>query len=39
MLPEPYGIDRKSWVDNSTTPVPASVRRQEGYIARIQPLE
>jgi streptogramin lyase len=39
MLPEPYGIDRKSWVDNSTTPVSVWYVDQEGYIARIQPLE
>jgi hypothetical protein len=39
MLPEPYGIDRKSWVDNSTTPVSIWYVDQEGYIARIQPLE
>jgi hypothetical protein len=39
VLPEPYGIDRKSWVDNSTTPVSIWYVDQEGYIARIQPLE
>jgi hypothetical protein len=39
MLPEPYGIDRKSWVDNSTDPVSVWYVDQEGYIARLQPLE
>ena len=39
VLPEPYGIDRKSWVDNSTDPVSVWYVDQEGYIARIQPLE
>ena len=39
VLPEPYGIDRKSWIDNSTDPVSVWYVDQEGYIARIQPLE
>jgi streptogramin lyase len=39
VLPEPYGIDRESWVDNSTDPVTVWYVDQEGYIVRIQPLE
>ena len=39
MLPEPYGIDRKSWIDNSTNPVTVWYVDHEGYIVRIQPLD
>ncbi|MEA2936638.1 MAG: hypothetical protein QOC56_142 [Alphaproteobacteria bacterium] len=39
VLPEPYGIDRQSWVDNSTTPVTVWYTDHEGWIVRIQPLE
>src|SRR5499426_955611 len=39
VLPEPYGLDRQSWVDNSTDPVTVWYTDHEGYIVRIQPLE
>ena len=39
MLPEPYGFDRESWIDNSTDPVSVWYTDHDGYIARIQPLE
>jgi streptogramin lyase len=39
VLPEPYGIDRQSWIDNSTDPVTVWYVDHEGFIARIQPLE
>jgi virginiamycin B lyase len=39
VLPEPYGIDRESWIDNSTNPVTVWYVDHEGYIVRIQPLE
>jgi virginiamycin B lyase len=39
VLPEPYGIDRQSWIDNSTDPVTVWYVDHEGFIVRIQPLE
>ena len=39
VLPEPYGIDRESWIDNSTDPVTVWYVDHEGWITRIQPLE
>ena len=39
VLPEPYGHDRESWIDNSTDPVTVWYVDHEGYIVRIQPLE
>ena len=39
VLPEPYGLDRQSWIDNSTNPVTVWYTDHEGYIVRIQPLE
>lgn len=39
VLPEPYGLDRQSWIDNSTDPVTVWYTDHEGYIVRIQPLE
>jgi virginiamycin B lyase len=37
VLPEPYGIDRESWIDNSTSPVTVWYVDHEGYLVRIQP--
>ena len=39
VLPEPYGIDRETWIDNSTNPVTVWYVDHEGWIVRIQPLE
>jgi streptogramin lyase len=39
LLPEPYGIDRESWIDNSTDPVTVWYVDHDGWIVRIQPLE
>ncbi|HEY5066560.1 MAG TPA: hypothetical protein VIJ04_17270, partial [Xanthobacteraceae bacterium] len=39
VLPEPYGIDRESWIDNSTNPVTVWYVDHEGWITRIQPLD
>jgi len=39
VLPEPYGIDRETWIDNSTTPVTVWYVDQEGFMVRIQPLD
>jgi len=39
VLPEPYGHDRESWIDNSTDPVTVWYVDHEGYIVRLQPLD
>jgi virginiamycin B lyase len=39
VLPEPYGHDRESWIDNSTDPVTVWYVDHDGWIVRIQPLE
>jgi streptogramin lyase len=39
MLPEPYSHNRRTWIDNSTTPVTVWYVDHNGYIVRIQPLE
>lgn len=39
MMPEPYAHDRRTWIDNSTTPVTVWFVDHEGYMVRIQPLE
>ncbi len=39
VLPEPYGLDRQSWIDNSTDPVTVWYTDHEGWIVRIQPRE
>jgi len=39
VLPEPYGLDRESWVDNSTDPVTVWYVDHDGWVVRIQPLE
>jgi virginiamycin B lyase len=37
VLPEPYGIDRETWIDNSTDPVTVWYVDHEGWLVRIQP--
>ena len=39
VLPEPYGIDRETWIDNSTTPVTVWYVDHEGWLVRIQPMD
>jgi virginiamycin B lyase len=39
VLPEPYGLDRQSWIDDSTNPVTVWYTDHEGWIVRIQPLD
>ena len=39
VLPEPYGFDRQSWIDNSTDPVTVWYTDHDGWIVRIQPLD
>lgn len=39
VLPEPYGHDRESWMDNSTNPPSAWMVDHDGWIVHIQPLE
>ncbi len=39
VLPEPYGLDRESWIDNSTDPVTVWYTDHDGWIVRIQPLD
>ena len=39
MLPEPYGFDRESWIDNSTTPVTVWYTDHDGWITKIEPME
>jgi virginiamycin B lyase len=39
VLPEPYGFDRESWIDNSTTPVTVWYVDHDGWLTRIQPME
>ena len=39
VLPEPYSHDRRTWIDNSTTPVTVWYVDHQGYIVRVQPLE
>ena len=39
VLPEPYGIDRETWIDNSTDPVTVWYVDHEGWLVRIQPLD
>ncbi len=37
VLPEPYGLDRETWIDNSTTPVTVWYVDHEGWLVRIEP--
>ena len=39
VLPEPYGFDRESWIDNSTDPVTVWYTDHDGWIVRLQPLD
>lgn len=39
MMPEPYAHDRRTWIDNSTSPVTVWYVDHNGYMVRIQPLE
>jgi virginiamycin B lyase len=39
VLPEPYGIDRETWIDNSTDPVTVWYVDHEGWLVRIQPTD
>ena len=39
VLPEPYSHDRRTWIDNSTTPVTVWYVDHNGYIVRVQPRE
>jgi streptogramin lyase len=39
MMPEPYAHDRRTWIDNSTTPVTVWFVDQDGYMVRVQPLD
>lgn len=39
VLPEPYAVNTRTWVDNSTNPVSVWYIDYMGYIVRIQPLE
>jgi len=38
-MPEPYAFNRRTWVDNSTTPVTVWYADYMGYLVRIQPLD
>lgn len=38
-MPEPWAHDRRTWIDNSTTPVTVWYVDQNGYMVRIQPLD
>jgi virginiamycin B lyase len=39
VLPEPYGIDRETWIDNSTNPVTVWYVDHDGWLVRIQPMD
>jgi streptogramin lyase/mono/diheme cytochrome c family protein len=39
LMPEPYSHNRRTWIDNSTTPVTIWYVDHNGYLVRIQPLE
>ena len=39
VLPEPYSHDRRTWIDNSTTPVTVWYVDHNNYLVRIQPME
>jgi virginiamycin B lyase len=39
-MPEPYAHDRRTWIDNSTTPVSVwFIDSSGGYLVRVQPLD
>jgi virginiamycin B lyase len=39
VLPEPYSHDRRTWIDNSTTPVTVWYVDHNSYMVRVQPRE
>src|SRR6266700_4078404 len=39
VMPEPYSHDRRTWIDNSTTPVTVWYVDHNSYLVRVQPLE
>jgi streptogramin lyase len=39
VLPEPYSHDRRTWIDNSTTPVTFWYVDHNSYLVRVQPRE
>jgi streptogramin lyase len=39
VLPEPYGMDREAWIDNSSNPVSLWYVDHEGWITHIEPLD
>ena len=39
VMPEPFSHDRRTWIDNSTTPVTVWYVDNNGWLVRIQPLE
>jgi streptogramin lyase len=39
VLPEPFSHNRRTWIDNSTTPVTVWYVDHNGWMVRIQPLE
>ena len=39
MLPEPFGHNRRTWVDHSTNPVTVWYADHNGYMVRIEPLD
>ncbi len=38
-MPEPFSMDRESWIDNSTSPVSVWYVDHDGWLVHIQPLE
>jgi streptogramin lyase/mono/diheme cytochrome c family protein len=38
-LPEPFAMDRESWIDNSTSPVSVWFVDHDGWLVHIQPLD
>ena len=38
-LPEPFSMDRQSWIDNSTNPVSVWYVDHDGWLVNIQPLD
>jgi streptogramin lyase len=39
MLPEPFGHNRRTWVDHSTSPVTVWYADHNGYLVRLEPLD
>ena len=39
VLPEPYSHDRRTWIDNSTTPVTVWYVDHNSYMVRVQARE